>query len=125
MAHSEGRQRHLRVLIVDSHEVSRAAIRALLQTEGLEVVADVAHRDPAVAAGRQASPDVALIDIGEGSGAALATARALERLPAMPTIVLTSSRRIAEGIDGYLFIPKRDICARQLLLAIEPRPPQP
>ena len=32
----------LRVLIVDQHEVSRAAIRALLRTEGLDVLADAA-----------------------------------------------------------------------------------
>ena len=113
-------QPRLRVLIVDPHEVSRAAIRALLQTEGLEVVADVAHREPALAAGHVVSPDVALVDISEGTPAALATARALERLPAMPTIVLTSSKRVVGSVDGYPFVPKSDICARRLRLAIHP-----
>ncbi len=51
----------LSVLIVDPHEVSRAAIRALLQTEGLEV-ADVATGEQALAAASEKRADVVIID---------------------------------------------------------------
>jgi DNA-binding NarL/FixJ family response regulator len=35
----DGRQSPLRVVIVDNHAISRAACRALLRTEGVEVLA--------------------------------------------------------------------------------------
>jgi DNA-binding NarL/FixJ family response regulator len=120
MPHSQDAQSRLRVLIVDPHEVSRAAIRALLLTEGLAIVADVADRAQAIAAGYESSPDVALIDISEGTQAALETADALARLPAMPTVVLTSSKRVSGRVDGYPFLAKPDVCERQLRLAIRP-----
>jgi DNA-binding NarL/FixJ family response regulator len=40
---------NLRVLLIDDHEVSRAACRALLRTEGVEIVADLPVSEDAVA----------------------------------------------------------------------------
>ena len=49
-----------RILIVDDHEVSRAALRALLRTEGIDV-ADVRTGDAAVTAAIAFRPDVVVV----------------------------------------------------------------
>jgi CheY-like chemotaxis protein len=108
----------LRVLIVDQHEVSRAAIRALLRTEGLQVVADVSSGTEALSSGEASSPDVVLIDIGAQRQEALEAARALARLSSAPTVVLTSSALPPVDAGGFAFIAKGDICARQLRRAM-------
>ena len=108
----------LRVLIVDQHEVSRAAIRALLKTEGLEVVGDVSSRDDALASGQASSPDLVLVDIGAEPQTALETAVAVAGLGSLPTVVLTSSAGPAPDPTGFAFIAKGDICARQLRRAM-------
>jgi CheY-like chemotaxis protein len=106
----------LRVLIVDRHEVSRAAIRALLRTEGLEVVADVATADEALALADQAKPDIAIVDVDPAAVHTLATAGALTRLAAR--VVLTSSCALQPDPTEYTFIPKSEICARLLRQAL-------
>src|SRR5579862_5165992 len=108
----------LRVLIVDQHEVSRAAIRALLRTEGLEVVGDVSSRAEALGAGEASSPDVVLVDISPEPRQAVETARALAGLRSAPTVVLTSSGPPALDLGGFAFIAKGDICARHLRRAM-------
>lgn len=108
----------LRVLIVDQHEVSRAAIRALLRTEGLEVVGDVSNRNDALASGDTSSPDVVLLDVSVEPQTALEAALALARLRSAPTVVLTSSAPPAIDLDGFVFIAKGDICAPRLRRAM-------
>jgi DNA-binding NarL/FixJ family response regulator len=120
MSRSEDTPSRIRVLIVDPHEVSRAAIRALLQTEGVEVVADVANGEQALAPGEVGSPAIAILDVGRGARQALEIASALARLPSMPTVVLTSSTAAEGSLDGYAFIAKADLCARELRLAMRP-----
>src|SRR5579859_167781 len=46
-----------RILIIDDHEISRGAYRALLRTEGLDVVGDLGVDGRAVAAARALRPD--------------------------------------------------------------------
>jgi chemotaxis response regulator CheB len=109
----------LRVLIVDQHEVSRAAIRALLVTEGLEVIGDVPDGKGAVKLGRALTPDVAVIDLGIGVRQAVELARTLERLQSLPAVLLTSSDCLNEDVGGYPFIAKADICATELRSALK------
>jgi DNA-binding NarL/FixJ family response regulator len=123
MSRSEEMRSRLRVVIVDRHEVSRAAIRALLQTEGLEVVADVSNCQEALALGEIASPDIVVLDIARGDPDAFELAHALARMPSMPTVVLTSSTPANGCVDGYPFVSKHDLCAGELRLAL--RPPNP
>lgn len=106
----------LRVLIVDRHEVSRAAIRALLRTEGLEVVGDVATAGEGLGLADRARPDIAIVDIDPAAARALATAGALARLAA--GVVLTSSTPVPPDLNGCTFIPKSDISARLLRQAL-------
>jgi DNA-binding NarL/FixJ family response regulator len=109
----------LRVLIVDDHEIYRTACRALLRTEGLNVVADLASGDQAIAAAAALKPDVAIVDVSHGNPAGLDVARRLRALQGAPAVVLTSSsHRSAFGaeLDGYGFVAKADICAEQIVL---------
>jgi CheY-like chemotaxis protein len=111
----------LRVLIVDQHQVSRAAIGALLRTEGLDVVADVSTASQALAIGNAISPDVAIVDISHEPEQAIAAARALAGLPCAPAVLLTSSTAVSVDLDGLTFLAKGDICARHLRLAMQPQ----
>jgi DNA-binding NarL/FixJ family response regulator len=104
----------LRVLIVDQHDVSRAAIRALLQTEGLEVVADVGTSHGAVALARELEPDLAIVDIGPGDPDALELTHSLSCLSPAPTVVLVSSSAIDVDLDGWAFLAKADVGAQEL-----------
>jgi DNA-binding NarL/FixJ family response regulator len=108
-----------RVLIVDQHEVSRAACRALLRTEGLTVVADVATGDEAMRAATALRPNVVIIDVAPGHGHVLDTARRLRALPGTPAIVLTSSAdpsRLDIELADFPFVAKADICAELIRL---------
>jgi CheY-like chemotaxis protein len=125
MSRSEATPGSLRVLIVDQHEVSRAAIRALLRTEGLDVVADVSDWGQVLTLGDEISPDLAIVDVGTDPRQAIETARGLARLPSLPTVVLTSSTPADGDVNGYPFISKPDLCARQLRLAMRTLNQQP
>jgi DNA-binding NarL/FixJ family response regulator len=103
-----------RILIIDDHEISRAACRALLRTEGLDVVADLAADDQAVTAARTLQPDVAIVDVTPAAAAGFGIAGGLLALPAPPIIILTSSAdrsKFGTGLNGHRFIAKADICA--------------
>jgi CheY-like chemotaxis protein len=108
----------LRVLIVDPHEVSRGAIRALLRTEGVAVVADVSTGGEALALAGDVSPDVVIADIGRGELSALDVTRLVGRFSPASLVVLASSSRVDGGLDDYPFLAKADICAQQLRLMI-------
>jgi PleD family two-component response regulator len=51
-----------RILIVDDHETSRAALRGLLRTEGIDL-ADVRTGDTAITAAIAFQPDVVIVDV--------------------------------------------------------------
>ena len=112
---------NLRVLLIDDHEVSRAACRALLRTEGIDIVADLPVREDAVAAAVDLHPEAAIVDITPEDERALALARRLRALRRPPTVVLTSSAsRTAfhTKLDGFPFIAKADLCSSEVLTAI-------
>lgn len=119
MQHGSVNSRRLRVLIIDDHAVYRAACRALLQTEGLEVVADLAAGEQAIAAVGSLRPDIAIVDISPGNGPAIEIARRLRVLPGTAKVVLTSSTdrsAFDEEVHGFEFIAKADICAERICL---------
>src|ERR1700746_8654 len=78
-----------RIMIIDDHEISRAACRALLRTEGIDVVADLRARDDVLAAAGALPPDVAIIDVTPGIDTGFAIGRRLRALPAPPLVVFT------------------------------------
>jgi DNA-binding NarL/FixJ family response regulator len=112
---------NLRVLLIDDHEVSRAACRALLRTEAIDVVADLPVREDAVAAAVELHPEAAIVDVTPEDDRALVLARRLCALPRPPTVVLMSSASHAAvdpKLDGFPFIAKPDLCSTEVLTAI-------
>jgi DNA-binding NarL/FixJ family response regulator len=110
----------LRVLIIDQHEISRGALSALLRTEGLHVVGEVAGGAPGVAAAQALAPDLVLLDVAPGDEHMLETIQALQAVPSTRTVVLTSSTqraRLHRVANGLPFLAKADICARTLVNA--------
>jgi CheY-like chemotaxis protein len=106
--------RPTRVLIIDDHEISRGAYRALLRTEGLDVVGDVGVDGRAVAAARVLRPDVAIVDVGPAAATGFGIADELLALPAPPVVLLTSSAEAGEfgaQLSGRLFVGKAGLCA--------------
>jgi CheY-like chemotaxis protein len=111
-----GETRSTRILLVDDHEISRTALRALLRTEGLDV-ADVPAGDAAITAAIAFRPDVVIVDLTPANPAGFLTARQLHSLPDAPLVVLTSSAsrcRFGSQLKHHPFIAKADLCARAI-----------
>lgn len=115
----------LRVLIVDDHPIVRAGLRALFGPEsGVEVVAEAATGEEAVALARHLRPDVVLCDVRLGDGMdGVQTTRELRALdPAPAVVILTTFDRDAEilgaveaGAAGFLL---KDAPSEQIVAAI-------
>jgi CheY-like chemotaxis protein len=109
----------VRVLIVDRHEVSRAACAALLRTEGL-IVTDVATLAGLGTRTRLLAPDLVLIDASPGAAVGRAVS-GMRALVTPPMVLLTSSAQpdqLHPSLAGLPFLPKADICAREILDAL-------
>ncbi len=115
----------VRVVLVDDHPIVRAGLRALFTGDrSVEIVADAASGEEAVALAQHLHPDVVLCDLrlGEGMDGVRTTAalRALETPPAV--VILTTFDRDAEilgaveaGASGYLL---KDAPTEQIVAAI-------
>jgi CheY-like chemotaxis protein len=115
-ASATGGRQFTRILIVDDHEISRAALRALLRTEGIEV-ADVRTGDAAITAAIAFDPDVVIVDVTPADPAGFLIALRLQAPPDAPPVVFTSSSnrcRFGSRLDHYPFIAKADLCARAI-----------
>ena len=109
--------RPARIMIIDDHEITRAACRALLRTEGADVVADMAAGDRAIAAAAALRPDVVVVDVSPAADAGFGLARQLRALPHPPAVVLTSSADPTEfgtRLDGSSFVAKAGLCAEAI-----------
>ena len=112
----------MRILIVDDHEVFRAACRALLRTEGMEVIADVPARGTAIATAIALRPEVAIVDVTPADDTGMGIVRRLAALPDPPAIVLTSSAdpgQFGAQLDGYRFVAKADLRAEAIAVTQE------
>ena len=106
----------MRVLLVDDHDISRAAVSALLRTQGAEV-ADLGTGDAALAVAIAFRPAVAVVDVTPADAAGFRIAGLLRALPDGPAVVLTSSadrRRFASRVDHYRFVAKADLCVQNI-----------
>lgn len=113
----------IRVLLADDHPVVRAGLRAVLGTEAdIEVVAETATAEDAVARAAQGDIDVVLMDIqfGKGMNGAEATAAIAGHAPAPRVLIVTTYDSDADilpaieaGATGYLLkdAPPDDLAA--------------
>lgn len=114
----------IRVLLVDDHAIVREGLRALLEEEGgFAVAGEAPDGERAIAAARELTPDVILMDLlmpGVDGLEALRRIRAAD--PEARVLVLTSAqddRAVREAIDagavGFLF---KDVSRRDLVRAV-------
>jgi DNA-binding NarL/FixJ family response regulator len=112
------------VLIVDDHPSFRTSARRMLETDGYEVVGEVADGGSAIDAVRELHPDVVLLDIRLPDVDGFQVAERLAANAAAPAIVLTSSRDRSdfgyeiEASPAHGFIPKSELSAAAIALLI-------
>ena len=114
----------IRVLIADDHAVVREGLRGFLALQDdLEVVAEAADGEEAVAAAERLTPDVALVDLVMPRVDGIeAIKRMREVAPATRVIVLTSFAdedrmlpAVRAGAVGYLL---KDVAPQDLVAAV-------
>jgi DNA-binding NarL/FixJ family response regulator len=81
-----------RVLIVDDHVSFRAAARALLETDGFDVIGEAADGASALAECARLRPDLVLLDVQLPDTDGFGVARELAGGADPPRVVLVSSR---------------------------------
>jgi DNA-binding NarL/FixJ family response regulator len=100
----------IRVLLADDHQIVRQGFRALLEREGLAVVAEATNGREAVRLAQTLKPDVAVLDLVMPLLNGVDAAREiLQVCPAMPLILMTMhteehqiAAALQAGIRGYL-----------------------
>jgi DNA-binding NarL/FixJ family response regulator len=113
------------VLIVDDHPSFRLTARALLESEGFEVVGEAEDGAAGIEAALRLRPDVLLLDVQLPDIDGFAVAEQLTRNGWSPAIVLTSSRDLSDfgslvsqsGARG--FVPKAELSAATLSALLE------
>ena len=113
------------VLIVDDHPTFRLTARALLESEGYEVIGEAADGETAIAEARRLRPDLLLLDVQLPDTDGFAVAEELCCNGSAPLIVLTSSRDLSDfrslvydcGARG--FVPKAELSGAKLTALLE------
>jgi len=99
-----------RILIVDDHPLTRAALTGLLEQSGFDVVGEAGDGRSAIEAAAKLGPDLILLDLSMPDMTGLdALPRLREAAPACEVVVLTASESednllgaIRAGAAGYL-----------------------
>jgi DNA-binding NarL/FixJ family response regulator len=113
------------VLIVDDHPSFRRTARALLESEGFEVVGEAADGASAIEVATSLRPDVVLLDVHLPDIDGFAVAAALTKNGRQAAVVMTSSRDAGDygslvtqsGARG--FIAKADLSGASILALLE------
>jgi two-component system, NarL family, response regulator NreC len=100
----------IRVLLADDHALVRQALRALLDREGIQVVAEASQGQEAVSLASTMRPDIAVLDISMPTMNGLDAVRELHQLsPRTKSILLTRHDEdqyvmaaLQAGIRGYV-----------------------
>lgn len=104
----------IRLLMVDDHEIVRAGLRMLLQTQpDIEIVAEADNGRDAVAKARELQPDIVLMDISLPDLDGFEATRQIKRaLPKTAVLALTMHesdeyffKMLQAGASGY--VPKK------------------
>jgi DNA-binding NarL/FixJ family response regulator len=99
-----------RILLADDHPMFRQGLKALLEREGYEVVAEAADGLEAVRQAQQSKPDIAVLDLGMPMLNGIDAARDIhKRIPDTRVVLLTMYEEDAyvlealrAGIRGYV-----------------------
>lgn len=113
-----------RIILADDHLLIRVGIRALFETlPGHELIAECSDGHEAIAAIRELSPDVILLDIAMPGPSGIEVARSIRQFDASIRILILSSidrpeiieQGMAAGANGYLL---KDFVIGELLEAL-------
>ena len=108
------------VVIADDHPSFRASARAILESEGFQVVGEAEDGAAAIAAMHRLSPDVLLLDVQLPDMDGFAVCRQLGLNGGPPAVVLVSSRDacdyggLIEQSGARGFIPKAELSGTAL-----------
>jgi two-component system, NarL family, response regulator NreC len=113
----------LRLLVAEDHQVVRQGLKAILQQEGFEVIAEAADGREAVKLCRDRAPDVAILDISMPLMNGIDAAREIVREnPRTRAVLLTQHTEdyfvldgLRAGVTGYVLKQK---AAAELVTAI-------
>ena len=103
--------KHIRVMLVDDHEVVRLGLKTLLEDQpGIQVVAEAGNAKEALQAAENYHPDVVVMDIRLPGQTGIEACQALtSRWPELRVIMLTSyaddeliSQALQAGASGYV-----------------------
>ena len=105
-----GKAKGLRVLLADDHQTLRQGLKALLELQGLQVVAEASDGRAAVEAARTLLPDVAVLDVAmpvlNGVDAAREIASASPRTVVILLTALADARfsldALRAGVRGFV-----------------------
>lgn len=110
--------KHLRVLVVDDHEVVRQGLRAFLDRhEQFEVVAEAGTCAEAISRARKFVPDLVLMDVRLPDATGIEACRLIrDEFPAVAVVFLTSSPdemdvlgAVVAGARGYVLKQTRSL----------------
>jgi DNA-binding NarL/FixJ family response regulator len=94
---------HLRVLVVDDHDLFRSGLRSLLEEEGIDVVGEAGTGFEAVRLARELAPDVVVMDLNmPGMTGVEATQQITTQSPLARVVVLTISDQDADVMDAVV-----------------------
>ncbi|MEO7117404.1 MAG: response regulator transcription factor [Candidatus Limnocylindrales bacterium] len=118
-----GRDRPLRVMLVDDHALVRSAVRQAISSADVEMVGEAATAEDAYAMAMELRPDIMLLDIDlPGMSGIRMVEELAPRLPDTRIVMLTVSdderdlvEAISKGAAGYL---TKDLTPEALLRAL-------
>ena len=118
-------EKHLRVLVVDDHEVVREGLVAMLDRRpGFQVVAEAGTVAESIEMARKFMPELVIMDVRLPDGSGIEACREIRaELPQTRVVMLTSYpdeeavfSAIVAGASGYLL---KQVRARDLVAALE------
>ena len=113
------------LLIVDDHPSFRACARAVLESEGFDVIGEAADGAAALTAARQLHPDVVLLDVQLPDMTGFEVCKQLRGNGSAPEVVLVSSRdacdygSLVEQSGASGFIAKADLSGAAVTALLE------